>query len=94
LAEVQMVRIVQEALANIRKHAQATNVQVILTEQDGCLSLTIADDGIGFQAFNGRRQFGLQTMRERAEIAGGDLRINSTQGVGTRVELRLPLLPE
>jgi signal transduction histidine kinase len=94
LAEVQMVRIVQEALANIRKHAQAENVQVILSECDGCLCITIADDGIGFQSSNGRRHFGLQTMRERAEIAGGGLIVNSAPGEGTKVELRLPLLTQ
>lgn len=94
LAEVQLVRVVQEALANIRKHAQAENVRVILSEQEGCLSIVISDDGIGFQSPGGRRQFGLQTMRERAEIVGGQLAIKSNPGKGTSVELRLPLLAE
>jgi PAS domain S-box-containing protein len=93
LAEVQMVRIVQEALANIRKHARAKNVKVILSEHDSCLSITISDDGIGFESSNGRHHFGLQTMSERAEIAGGGLQVNSVPGKGTQVELRLPLLP-
>ncbi|MGD8804982.1 MAG: PAS domain S-box protein [Chloroflexota bacterium] len=94
LAEVQMVRIVQEALANIRKHARAENVSVILAERDGCLSITISDDGIGFHSSTSRRQFGLQTMRERAELVGGGLMINSTPGKGTSLELHLPLLTE
>jgi PAS domain S-box-containing protein len=94
LAEVQMVRIVQEALANIRKHAKAENVLVILSERDGCMSITISDDGIGFNSSNERHQFGLQTMHERAEIAGGELVVKSTPGKGTVVDLRLPLLPE
>ena len=92
LAEVQMVRIVQEALANVRKHAQAGYVQVKLSEYNGSLNITIADDGVGFQPANESRHFGLQTMNERAEIAGGSLTIKSIPGEGTEVGLRLPLL--
>ncbi len=92
LAEVQMVRIVQEALANVRKHARADHVQVLLSEYNDCLEITITDDGIGFLPSDNSRHFGLQTMAERAEIAGGSLTIRSMPGEGTKVDLRLPLL--
>lgn len=93
LAEVQMVRIVQESLANVRKHAQASHVRVILAENAGCLSISIADDGIGFEPSKHRHRFGLQTMCERAEMAGGTLSVKSTPSQGTQVELLLPLQP-
>jgi PAS domain S-box-containing protein len=92
LAEVQMVRIVQEALANVRKHAQAAHVTVTLLEENNQLAVTIADDGVGFEPAGKRRHFGLETMRERAEIADGSLAVRSTPTGGTRVTLRLPLL--
>ena len=91
LAEVQMVRIVQESLANVRKHAQAEHVEVRLSKHNGCLSIIISDDGIGFKPLNDRHRFGLQTMRERAEMAGGSLGVRSVPGKGTAVELLLPL---
>jgi PAS domain S-box-containing protein len=94
LAEVQLVRIVQEALANIRKHAWAECVDVTLAIRNGHLLVAIADDGRGFELPVGGRQFGLQTMRERAESVGGRLSIHSAPNWGTRVELRLPLLVE
>jgi len=94
LAEVQLVCIVQEALANVRKHAQAHRAEVILSSHDGRLEVTITDDGIGFWAAEGRHQFGLQTMRERAESVGGQLTVSSSPERGTEVRLWLPLLAE
>lgn len=94
LAELQLVRIVQEALANVRKHSQAKNAEVILSEQDDCLQVVIADDGSGFEPYEAHHHFGLQTMRERAESVGGGLRVQSVRRKGTRVELWLPLLQE
>lgn len=94
LAEVQMVRIVQEALANVRKHAWAETVQVTLVCDDGCLKISVADDGIGFRERADRRSFGLETMRERAEMVGGRLTVTSVLAEGTRIDLWLPLLPE
>lgn len=94
LAEVQLVRVVQEALANVRKHAGAECVQVVLTSLDDCLSVTVSDDGIGFKPSTERHQFGLETMRERAESVGGGLTITSSPGEGTQVQLWLPLLLE
>jgi len=91
---LQLQRIIQEALTNIRKHAQAKTVHVDLQLQgDGWLNLTIADDGRGFDPDlpRGRKHLGLSTMRERAESLGGDISIVTGSGQGTRVTVTLPL---
>lgn len=85
-----VLRIVQEALQNVRKHAAASRVSIGL-EGD---ALVVADNGRGFDvmrlASGQSRNFGLQFMRERAELMGGQLHIESRQGEGTRIVLRLP----
>lgn len=93
LAEMELVRIVQEAMTNIRKHAQAEHVRLHVATDGQMLLVQIADDGrgIGSQALTGS-QFGLQTMRERAQSIHGQLSIFSTPGEGTTVALRVPLL--
>lgn len=94
LAEVQITRIVQEALTNVRKHAQATGVAVTLGVVGERLFVRITDDGRGFdvaavQEAAGAR-FGLETMRERAEGIGGTLDIASAPGRGTTITLTVP----
>jgi two-component system nitrate/nitrite sensor histidine kinase NarX len=87
------VRVVQEALVNVRKHSRARNVLVRLTGGPPA-SLVIEDDGVGFE-FEGylpadeldRRRIGPTIIKERARIAGAQLAIESTRGVGARVEL-------
>ena len=94
--ELQLVRIVQEALTNVRKHAKATVARVDIAQANGKLVATIADDGVGFsESARARSEFprlGLVTMRERAEGIGGTLQIESTPGKGTIVRFELPLL--
>jgi signal transduction histidine kinase len=94
-AEIQLARIVQEALSNVRKHAHATEATVTIETAGGELAVEVADDGRGFDAETPRRtgwpHFGLQTMRERAEAVGGRLEIDSTPGRGTRITMRVPL---
>jgi len=89
-ARASVLRIVQEAFQNVRKHAAASRVSIGL-EGD---TLVIADNGRGFDvirlASGAGRNFGLQFMRERAELMGGQLQIESRQGEGTRILLRLP----
>jgi len=92
IAETQMVRIVQEALANVRKHSQAKKVAIRMDSHMDCLSVTITDDGVGFDQQSERGHFGLQTMRERAESVGGGLSIDTKPGSGTQVHLWLPLV--
>ncbi|KAB2964022.1 MAG: GAF domain-containing sensor histidine kinase [Thermoanaerobaculia bacterium] len=94
-AELQVVRIAQESLANVRKHARAKAVAVTLEGGDGELRLEVRDDGRGFDpAAAGSSippRFGLATMRERAQAIGGRLAIDSSPGGGTCVTLRVPL---
>jgi PAS domain S-box-containing protein len=94
-AGVQLVRIVQEALANVRKHAGApAQVSVALQVENGQLHLTIADNGAGFDPeapLAEGRHFGLQVMRRRAERIGGQLEVHTAPGQGTRLEVCVPL---
>jgi signal transduction histidine kinase len=96
--ELQLLRVVQEALANVRKHAQARRVEVDLEVRDGTLLLTVADDGVGFNPSELRRsefpRFGLSTMRERAESIGGRFEIGSSPSGGTLIKLELPVAAE
>jgi two-component system nitrate/nitrite sensor histidine kinase NarX len=92
--EMQVVRIVQEALTNVRKHAEAQTVRVLLTrEPDGEHVLLIEDDGVGFSTprRSGRpgEHIGLSILEERARRIGAGLTIESEPGEGTRVELVL-----
>jgi len=89
--ETALFRIAQEALTNVAKHAQASQVTVTLESVDGGARLTIADDGIGFDpAARHHTGWGLITMRERAETAGGHLRVESIPGEGTRIVVEVP----
>jgi PAS domain S-box-containing protein len=92
--EVQLVRIIQESLANVHKHAGARQARVHLQPEDQWVRVTIEDDGQGFQpdvlAVTKHGHFGLETMRERAESAGGTLQIESAPGRGTRIVATLP----
>ncbi len=95
-AELQVTRIAQEALANIRKHARAQTVRVLLTtKMEGGQVLLIEDDGVGFQLPESDGQtgehIGLSIMRERARRMGAELRIESEPEEGTRVEVHFSL---
>jgi signal transduction histidine kinase len=91
-AQMQLYRIIQEALSNARKHAGASRVQVVFEQQDGQVRITILDNGRGFDpnaatpgGQSGPGHFGLRFMRERAEALGGCLAVISQPGEGTRV---------
>ena len=87
--DVQLVlyRVAQEALANAARHAGAASVVVRLANQDNRVELTVSDDGSGFAFDDAGGGIGLEGMRERAMLVGGDLTIESRPGVGTRVRL-------
>jgi two-component system nitrate/nitrite sensor histidine kinase NarX len=92
-AEIQALRIVQESLANIRKHSEAKVVRVILRSDVGRGQWAlIEDDGVGFVEEEGTARpgehIGLAIMSERAERIGAELQIESEPGEGTRVVLR------
>jgi two-component system nitrate/nitrite sensor histidine kinase NarX len=90
--QAQLIRIVQEALSNIRKHAKAHSVTMLGRQDSRNVWLEIRDDGVGFapeQVSDGSR-YGLRGMRERAEMIGADFQITSQPGAGTVISLRLP----
>ncbi len=91
-ASVALFRIAQEALNNAAKHSSAKRITVELEERDGELVLSVSDDGKGFDPLNAPRgRWGMTTMRERAEAAGGRLSVDSAPGSGTTVRATLPL---
>jgi signal transduction histidine kinase len=91
--ELQLLRIVQEALTNVRKHASAARAWVNLGCDGDTLELIVSDDGVGFEPgrFRGNNSahFGLSTMRERAEAIGGEFHLDAKPGAGTRVTVWL-----
>jgi len=94
IVENALFRITQEAMTNITKHAQATHVRVSLQEENGIASLTITDDGHGFDLEEltksaERESWGLLTMRERAEAVGGRFSIQSQNGFGTTITIEI-----
>jgi len=86
--EVVLLRSAQEALANVRKHAQATDVGLMLCQSAGGARLTLRDNGIGFDP--PRPGYGLTGMRHRVEQVGGSMRVDSAPGAGTLVEVEVP----
>lgn len=94
--ELQLVRIIQESLTNVRKHAKATKATIEVRRQPGKLLITVSDDGVGFaDAAASPRifpSFGLTTMRERAESIGAKLSVETFPRAGTSVRLELPLV--
>ncbi|HRT08455.1 MAG TPA: cache domain-containing protein [Candidatus Paceibacterota bacterium] len=95
--ETECFRVAQEALTNVVRHAQARSVVVTLTQSDGCLRLSVRDDGCGFEVAQVRNRavhgasLGVLSMEERATLAGGGLEIISAPGQGTEVRAWFPL---
>jgi PAS domain S-box-containing protein len=89
-----LYRVAQEALANVRKHARAGEVEVVLASRDGAVTVTVRDDGVGFEATDHAAEvpghLGMVGMRERVEAAGGWLEIDSRPGAGTTVHFGVP----
>jgi len=100
--EINLYRIVQEALNNVIKHAQATRVLIGVKREPPGISVSILDDGRGFdsqslqdrQSRRGRKpSLGLVSMAERAKLLAGEIQIQSAEGTGTRLTLTMPLPP-
>ncbi|MBI0300599.1 GAF domain-containing protein [Streptomyces sp. PRKS01-29] len=90
-----LYRIAQESLHNVAKHSQARNVRLHLLNEPGAVTLTVADDGVGFDckgSFPGH--LGLLSMRERAREVGGTLNVDSRPGQGSRIRARVPATPD
>ena len=95
--ETTLYRVVQEALTNVTRHAQAKRVSVLLERRPGYVSLIVEDDGRGFEAQTvmkvsaAQGRLGLLGMEERVRLAGGTLTVESSKGAGATVFVRLPL---
>jgi signal transduction histidine kinase len=95
--ESELFRIAQEALTNVRKHAHAHEVELVLRRRGATISLSVRDNGTGFAQHPGVRRpdaHGLLGMRERAKLLGGRLQVSSAAGKGTRVIARVPATAE
>jgi signal transduction histidine kinase len=88
--EVVLLRVAQEALANVRKHASARRVDIELSYTDDAVLLTVADDGRGFDAAAVSGGYGLRGMRERVRQAGGTITVRTSPGEGTVVRAEVP----
>jgi signal transduction histidine kinase len=93
--EQAILRITQEALSNAARHADATAITLELTPQDQTITLTIGDNGQGFEPTRDETQhgFGLRSMQERVQELGGTFTLESAPGQGTRVQVSFPCLP-
>jgi signal transduction histidine kinase len=95
---ITLYRILQETLTNAHRHGHATEVRMRVAEDEGGITLEVADDGVGFDPESVQRRrpgmplarFGLHGMRDRAQILGGTFEITSAHGAGTMVTVFLP----
>jgi len=88
--ETTIYRVVQEALTNVAKHAEATRATVTVVERDGVVEVAVTDDGRGLPAEGNSAGFGLIGMRERVRLAGGRFDVETSPGEGTTVHAWLP----
>jgi signal transduction histidine kinase len=95
--QLNIYRLFQESLTNIGKYAQASNLKVAITRNDGEISFLIEDDGLGFEVEEVlgseliKRGLGLAAMEERVRMMGGALEINSKKGQGTKILFSVPI---
>ncbi|RPI82379.1 MAG: ATPase, partial [Chloroflexi bacterium] len=90
--ETILYRIIQEALANVVKHAHATRLDVYLKQQENELMLILEDNGVGFdhKTITSEKSFGISGMQERTEMIAGKFSIESSQGNGTAIFVTVP----
>ena len=94
--EVVIFRVIQELLANVRTHSHATRAQIFLDVNEDMVQATVEDNGSGFNVSEvlsaaQPRGIGLTTLRERVSMLGGDIRIDSAIGRGTKIALQMPI---
>ena len=87
----ELTRIVQEALTNVRRHADAKHVRIKLGVEGDIAFAEVSDDGRGFPTGSPRSGVGRHSMQQRAVELGGELEIESEPGEGTRVRFRVPI---
>ena len=86
-----MLRVLREALVNVRRHSNARRVEIDLCRSRDRMRLSVVDDGRGFDWASVREGVGLSAMRERVRSVSGRLEIDSRPGTGTRVKVEVPL---
>ena len=84
-------RVVQEALTNCARHANATSVLVSISTEEGHIDVIIRDDGIGFNSAHSAGGLGLLGMRERVQALDGQLNISSHPSTGTTIRVQIPI---
>jgi two-component system NarL family sensor kinase len=91
--ETAIYRVVQESLHNVAKHAQAQNVDIQMERKGETLRLVIEDDGVGIRAVSNplRPSFGMAGMQERVSTLGGQMKVTSSKGEGTKISVTVPL---
>jgi signal transduction histidine kinase len=89
---LQVLRLLQEALNNVLKHARATRVRIVSRHLGRYVEIRVEDDGCGFDPIEAQCGRGLKGQRKRAEVLGGSVELETVQGQGTRLSLRLPVV--
>jgi len=90
--ENSLLRIFQESLANVKKHAEASRIEVILSFEDNVVGLRVRDNGVGFDPkVPTQSGFGLISIRERAKLIEGSIEVSSAIGTGTQIEVTIPI---
>src|SRR5699024_7447362 len=93
--ENQLFRILQEAVSNTLRHAEAKTLKITLIKREGFIIMRIIDDGIGFDMTEiNTSSYGLDTMNERSEELGGSFKVVSLPNRGTRIEVKIPTIHE
>ncbi len=87
-----VLRLMQEALTNVLKHASARRVRMVTRHYGSYVEIRVEDDGDGFDLETAQRGRGLKSQQRRAQRLGGHIRVESSPGHGTRLSLRLPVL--
>ncbi|HWR33468.1 MAG TPA: ATP-binding protein, partial [Chitinophagaceae bacterium] len=92
--KISIFRIFQESLTNVARHSGAKKVDVVLSQNDGILTLSIKDDGCGFdkQTIADKKTLGILGMKERTSMIGGAYEITGNPGKGTSVKVTIPLI--
>ncbi len=91
LIDLHLFRIIQEALSNIVKHAKAENCLITFKVDQDLITVTISDDGVGFNPENELTGFGLTSMAERTKRINGTFEVTSTIDTGTIISIKIPL---
>jgi signal transduction histidine kinase len=89
--KIHIYRIIQESLQNIYKHAKAKLVNIIVQQEDNLISLSIIDDGVGYDSSKQKEGIGLKNIKSRVSAIGGKQKINTQINKGTTINIEIPI---